>query len=184
MLDSVGAVLQDEDLLACTLWHVQGCEEKNMVAFEVIPLVCHQWAAVWALLKSSLSLQEGVSLFLSADEYTTRVVTIRNFPKLLQTITLPFRQEAVNLLGALLSDLGGVPSLLSLAVMEIAFSFNPLEFGCPCCMGVPNHLWQYITKVRKWLALQICRLPANSFSVPSYMPFVSGDPLHDYLRLR
>lgn len=176
-------VMTNEDLLAYILKYVEGCESKRLLAFETVPVVCSLWKNTWATFNVPCR-YPTVSPYLSVDEYTTRCEIIRAFPALFKKVTDPFRVVAI--CGIQNStDNTTILSLFMLSVVDLAFAVNPMQYGCPCCRGVPFPLWRHVVHLRKWLARKLFHVSNKEFPIQSYIPLLNNrDPVHRICRLK
>ena len=172
---TVAAVVECRDLLALILPSVRGAAPRKLVAFEVLPCVCRAWAAVWAEVgprHTTTTVCRGISVYVSACEYVALAGAARDFHAAYTRATGLLRASA---LVALRCTHDNVPSLLGLAVVEMALRFDTALRERP---AVSPRLWEYVECLRVWLAkcVRVCR--CKSTACTPAVPLVPTDPVH------
>lgn len=168
------AVLLNTDLLTCILQFVHGTSPRT-VPGNVLPRVCAEWNQAWKTRVSRVprcpDYRFGPDLSIVRREARIRELTYvtNEFHRL----TTALRNKCMRMLGC---NRDGVPTLLGYVVIHMAFSLStPINRRS---VASPK-LWEYVVKVRQYVAATISNNPSSSLRLlPTWYRIHPDDPLH------
>lgn len=162
-------VLFCRDLLNIIQGHVRGSRRRRLIAFQVIPCVCKTWTLAFNDCK--VRYLKGLPLYESPFQYGQMHAFVCQFPMRLAEATRHLRPTAAHALNCYLD---GVPTLLGSAIIEVAFAFHtPVNTA-----RVPLRYWEFIFRLRHWLAIRILRKRTDFPPVSPFLTLTQTDPLH------
>lgn len=164
------SVLSSTDLLFLILPHVEGCPDKKKTVFETLPYVSKTWNQVWKEVCTVTKVRH-FARHCSLLDYEWKTRATDDFYMRWRKALFPLRDRAIALLRC---TRGGIPSLLGVMVVEIAFDFR-LPNGKE---KVPPPLWEYIARLRAWVSHVVLRNRSGYPSLPHFVPRSKKDPLH------
>ena len=170
------SVLSSTDLLCIILPFVEGCADTNRTVFETIPLVSKTWNQVWKEV-CTVTKMRHFARHCSLLEYEWKTRATDDFYARWREALFPLRGRAISLLRC---SRGGIPSLLGVTVVEMAFDFNSPDGK----ERVPPGLWEYIARLRIWVSQVVAQNRSQYPSLPWFVPRSNMDPLHNAAEIK
>ena len=171
---ATNAVVLNSDLLSCILSLVRATSPRYLPR-DVIPRVCVEWHRTWNILVSEMSPYPDYRFgaHLSIVQRETRVQQLAYVKNEFHRITKPLQGKCMRILRC---NRDGVPTLLGHMVIYMAFSLTT-RFDRP--VETPPKLWEYIVKLRTYIAAKVSAMPSSSLQLlPFWFRIHPEDPLH------
>lgn len=168
------AVLLNSDLLSCILSLVRATAPRYLPR-DVLPRVCAEWHRTWNILVSQMSPSPEYRFgpHLSIVQREARIRQLAYATNEFRRITAPLRDRCVRMLRC---NRDGVPTLLGQVVIHLAFSLTT-QIDRP--VETPPKLWEYIVKIRQYVADKLSAIPSSSLRLlPTWFRIHPEDPLH------